>query len=418
MTQDSGLRTQNSELGTQNSFDWSRGYASRIARFQGSAIREMFHWAQLPGMISLSAGSPAPELFPVEPFREAANYVLEHDAMAAFQYGITEGYVPLREWIAEQLISKGIHVGVDEVLITTGSLQAFDLLARVLLNPGDAVVVERPTFIGTLQALDSCEASYVSARMDEDGLIVDELDQQLAAAAQTPKLMCVQPNFQNPSGVSLSLERRKQLVQLASARGIPIVEDDPYAELIYEGAPLPAVKSFDTEDLSIYLGSFSKILMPGLRVGWAAGPRPVLEKMGLIKQGSDLHTDGYIQRVINHVVRSGFLPGHIKEIRAEYRKRLDTMLAALAEHFPPEARCTRPRGGLFVWVELPEGVNCNDFMRQAVDQGVLFPPGQGFFRDGTGQNTMRLNFSNQTPDKIREGVKRLAEVIRQHLANG
>ncbi|MBV9120191.1 MAG: PLP-dependent aminotransferase family protein [Chloroflexi bacterium] len=399
-------------------FDWSSLYARRVERFRGSAIREMFHWAQLPGMISLSAGSPAPELFPVEEFKAACVKVLDEDAGPALQYGITEGYPPLREWIAEHMRSKGVHATADEVLVTTGSLQAMDLLSRVMLDPGDPVVVEAPTFIGTLQCVDASEARYVSIPMDDDGLLVDALERELGALDRPPKLLAVQPNFQNPTGVTLSLERRRRLVRLAMDRGIPFVEDDPYSELIYEGDPLPAIKSFDEADMSVYLGSFSKILMPGIRVGWAVGPKAVLEKMGLIKQGSDLHTDGFIQRVIVTMLRSGFLPAHIERLRADYKSRRDVMLEAIAEHFPPSVRCAHPRGGLFVWVELPAGSDCSLFMREAVDKLVLFPAGAGFYRNGQGQNTMRLNFSNQPPDRLREGIKRLGQVIRKHVPLG
>jgi 2-aminoadipate transaminase len=387
-------------------------YASRVSRFQGSSVREMFHWATLPGMISLSAGSPAPELFPVESFRKAVNQVLDEDPTGALQYGITEGYLPLREWIAEHMRSKGFTVTSDEVLITTGSQQAMDLLARVLIDKGDVVAVERPTFIATLQALDTCEAEYLSVSMDDQGMMVDELERRLAGVQ--PKLLCAQPNFQNPSGVSMSIPRRMQLAHLAAQHGIPIVEDDPYSELIYEGEALPSIKSFDTAGLTVYLGSFSKILMPGLRIGWAAGPAEVLEKMAIVKQSNDLHTDGLGQRVVNLMVRSGELPDHIQRLRADYRGRRDAMLEALRDHFPAEARWTHPRGGLFVWVELPEGVDCGDLMRTAVERLVLFPPGAGFYRDGTGQNTMRLNFSNQSPAQIREGVKRLGEVVVEY----
>ena len=394
--------------------NWEALFANRVSRFQGSAVRQMFHWATLPGMISLSAGSPAPELFPVELFRRACQEVVEGDALGALQYGITEGFLPLREWVVEHMQSKGVTVTPDEVLITTGSQQAMDLLVRVLIDKGDVAAVERPTFIATLQALDTCEAEFLSVPMDDQGMIVDELEARLKGA--NPKLICAQPNFQNPSGVSMSLPRRMQLAHLAGQRGIPIVEDDPYSELIYEGEALPSIKSFDTEGLTLYLGSFSKILMPGLRVGWAAGPLALLEKMGVVKQSSDLHTDGFAQRVVNAMVRSGELPGHIERLRTDYRARRDAMLAALTEYFPSEARWTHPRGGLFVWVELPEGVDCNDFMMAAVDKLVLFPAGAGFYRDGTGRNTVRLNFSNQPVDRIQEGVKRLGGVVKEALA--
>ncbi|MBV8084014.1 MAG: PLP-dependent aminotransferase family protein [Chloroflexi bacterium] len=393
--------------------NWGALYAGRVSRFQGSAVRQMFHWATLPGMISLSAGSPAPELFPVESFRRACQEVIDSDASGALQYGITEGFPPLRQWVVDQMVGKGFSVTPDEVLITTGSQQAMDLLARVLIDKGDLVAIERPTFIATLQAMDSCEAEFLSVPMDEQGMVVQELEHRLDG--RKPKLICAQPNFQNPSGVSMSLPRRMQLAHLAGELGVPIVEDDPYAELIYEGEALPSIKSFDTEGLTMYLGSFSKILMPGLRVGWAAGPSQLLEKMAVLKQHNDLHTDGFTQRVINAMVRTGELPAHIERLRLEYKKRRDAMLAALNEHFPAEAHWTHPRGGLFVWVELPESVNTNDFMMAAVDKLVLFPAGAGFYRDGTGQNTMRLNFSNQPVERIQEGVKRLGEVVKEAL---
>lgn len=394
---------------------WDALFAARVARFQGSAVRQMFHWATLPGMISLSAGSPAPELFPVESFRRACQEVIDNDAQGALQYGITEGFPPLREWIAQHMQTKGFSVTPEEVLITTGSQQAMDLLVRVLIDKGDVVAVEKPTFIATLQALDTCEADFLSVPMDDQGMIVDELERHLVGAQA--KLICAQPNFQNPSGVSMSLPRRMQLAHLAGQHGIPIVEDDPYSELIYEGEALPSIKSFDAEGLTVYLGSFSKILMPGLRVGWAAGAAALLEKMAVVKQSNDLHTDGFTQRVINAMLRTGELPAHIERLRTDYKGRRDAMLAALREHFPSEARWTHPRGGLFVWVELPEDINCADFMMAAVDKLVLFPPGGGFYRDGSGQNTMRLNFSNQPIDRMQQGVKRLGAVVKEHLAS-
>ncbi|MGH2519392.1 MAG: PLP-dependent aminotransferase family protein, partial [Chloroflexota bacterium] len=391
-------------------FSWAERYAERVGCFQGSAIREMLHWAQLPGMISLSGGMPAPELFPVEAFRRFANQVLDEAPGQALQYGITEGFVPLREWIVEHLGRKGMSVSTDGVLITNGSQQAVDLISKVLINPGDTVAVERPSFIGALQAFESYQARFLSVDTDDEGLIVDDLRRLLAAGDQV-KLVYAQPNFQNPSGVSMSAARRQQLAQLALEQGLVLLEDDPYAELIYEGDPLPPIKTYGASDQTLYLGTVSKIVAPGIRIGWVAGAPELVAKLALGKQCTDLHTDMFLQRIVNLYLRSGELPRHIATLQAAYRERRDAMLAAIAAHFPSEVRCTRPHGGLFVWARLPEGVNALNFIQEAVDQRVMFIGGAGFYRDGTGQNTMRLNFSNPPPDRIREGVQRLGEVV-------
>ena len=396
-------------------FSWAELYAERVGCFQGSAIREMLHWAQLPGMISLSGGMPAPELFPVEAFRRFANQVLDETPGQALQYGITEGFVPLREWIVEHLGRKGMSVSTDGVLVTNGSQQAVDLISKVLLNPGDVVAVERPSFIGALQAFESYQARFLSVNTDDEGLIVDDLRRLLAGGHQV-KMVYAQPNFQNPSGVSMSAPRRQQLAQLALEQGLVILEDDPYAELIYEGDPVPPIKTYGASDQTLYLGTVSKIVAPGIRIGWVAGAPELVAKLALGKQCTDLHTDMFLQRIVNLYLRSGELPGHIATLQAAYRERRDAMLAAIAEHFPSEVRCTRPRGGLFVWAQLPEGVNTLDFIQEAVDQRVMFIGGAGFCRDGSGQNSMRLNFSNAQPDTIREGIARLGAVLKRHLA--
>jgi len=396
-------------------FSWAERYAERVGCFQGSAIREMLHWAQLPGMISLSGGMPAPELFPVEAFRRFANQVLDETPGQALQYGITEGFVPLREWIVEHLGRKGMSVSTDGVLVTNGSQQAVDLISKVLLNPGDVVAVERPSFIGALQAFESYQARFLSVNTDDEGLIVDDLRRLLAGGHQV-KMVYAQPNFQNPSGVSMSAPRRQQLAQLALEQGLVILEDDPYAELIYEGDPVPPIKTYGASDQTLYLGTVSKIVAPGIRIGWVAGAPELVAKLALGKQCTDLHTDMFLQRIVNLYLRGGELPGHIATLQAAYRERRDAMLAAIAEHFPSEVRCTRPRGGLFVWAQLPEGVNTLDFIQEAVDQRVMFIGGAGFYRDGSGQNSMRLNFSNAQPDTIREGIARLGAVLKRHLA--
>ena len=399
---------------------WQQLYAQRSEGMRASDIRELLKVTAQPDVISLAGGLPAPELFPIDEYRRAFEWVLEADGAVALQYGPSEGYRPLRTYLAERLSKFGIECTADDILITNGSQQALDLIGRLMLDPGDAVLLEKPTYLGALQAFNQYQASYMLVPMDEDGMRVDEVERLLTQPTVTGrgtriKFIYAIPNFQNPTGRSLSLARRKQLVQLASHYGVPIVEDDPYGELRYEGERLPTLKSLDTTGCVLYLGTFSKILAPGFRLGWVVASPEAMEVLLHGKQPSDLHTGMIQQMATLEVARNGFVEDHVEHIKAFYKERRDVMLCAIEEHFPPEAHFTRPAGGLFVWAELPRHVDTRELLVEAVQDKVAFVPGQGFHPDHTGTNTMRLNFSNVPPEQLREGVRRLGLAIQRRL---
>jgi 2-aminoadipate transaminase len=390
---------------------------------RSSAVRELLKLTELPEVISFAGGLPAPETFPVERFAAASNKVMADHGARALQYGTTEGYTPLREMIARHSTRYGINIERDNVLITSGSQQALDLIGKVFINPGDHILVERPTYLGALQAWNAYQAEYVSADIDEDGYVTASLDARIRTG---PKFIYALPNFQNPSGVTMSLARRQALIELADHYGVPILEDDPYGQLRYEGEHVPPIVHLDSQFRStdgarysgnvIYLSTFSKTLSPGIRLGWIVAPVEVIQKLVQAKQGTDLHTSTINQLVAYEVASGGFLDHHVKDIRAIYRERRDTMLGALAREFPSGITWTKPQGGLFLWLTFPEWMNATDVLKAAVEQKVAFVPGQSFFADGTGQNTARLNFSNATPERIEEGVRRLARCLEVLIA--
>ena len=400
---------------------WDHRYAQRTQRMKSSAIRELLKLTEQPDVISFAGGMPAPEVFPVEEIREACNKVLREQGGLALQYGSTEGYLPLREMIARHTAHIGIEVTPENILITSGSQQALDLLGKIFVNRGDRVLVESPTYLGALQALNAYGAENISVRADDDGMVTDEL---VGAFRAGPKFIYVLPNFQNPTGVTLSLERRKQLVQLADHYGVPIIEDDPYGQLRFEGNHLPAVEVLDCRYRPvnggysgnvIYLSTFSKILAPGLRLAWVIAPTEVIHKLTLAKQGADLHTATFNQIVAYEVGRGGFIDNYVKHINDVYRERRDVMMEALEEHMPDGVRWTHPLGGLFLWATLPEYMNSDEMFAEAVAKKVAFVPGGSFHANGGGKNTMRLNFSYEKPEKINEGIGRLAMVVKKHL---
>jgi 2-aminoadipate transaminase len=385
-----------------------------------SAVRELLKLTEKPDIISFAGGLPAPEVFPLEEFQAACERVLRDYGAQALQYSTTEGSPPLRELIARHAHRYGIEVTPENVFITSGSQQALDLLGRIFINPGDRILVESPTYLGALQAWNAYGAEYVPVPMDEQGMRTDALEEALRYG---PKFIYVLPNFQNPTGVTLSMERRQQLIELADHYGVPIVEDDPYGQLRYEGEHLPSVVVLDGQYRDdchpcyrgnvIYLSTFSKILAPGLRLAWVIAPPEVIRKMVQAKQGADLHTSTFNQLVANEVARGGFLDRHIHLIRDVYRERRDVMLAAMDSCFPPEVDWTQPEGGLFLWGILPESLKSADVLKVAIEEKVAFVPGQPFFPFGDVYNTMRINFSNATPENIRIGIARLGNVLHQ-----
>ncbi len=399
---------------------WEDRYAHRTQRMGSSTIRELLKLTEQPDIISFAGGLPAPDVFPVEEFAAACDRVLLLHGAQALQYGTTEGYLPLREQIARHTHRYGIQVDPDNILITSGSQQALDLLGRIFINRGDRILVESPTYLGALQAWNAYGAEYVPVPIDKQGMNTEYLENALRTG---PKFIYVLPNFQNPSGVTLSLERRQILVEMADSYGVPIIEDDPYGQLRFEGDHLPSVVSLDDRFRNnggntyhgnvIYCSTFSKILAPGLRLAWIIAPEEVIRKLVQAKQGADLHTSTFNQFVAHEISRGGFLDTHIKLIRKVYRERRDVMLAAMDRYFPPEVDWTQPAGGLFLWGTLPEEMSAEALLKEAIAQKVAFVPGGSFHPRGGGQNTMRINFSNATPEMITEGIRRLGSLLQE-----
>ncbi len=399
---------------------WKDRLALRTQRMTSSAIRELLKLSADPEIISFAGGLPAPEVFPVPVIRAAAERVLDEHGHAALQYSTTEGYLPLREMLARHMGRYGIHVTPANILITSGAQQALDLVGKLLINSGDRILTEEPTYLGALQAFTSYQAQYLPVPIDDDGMRMDKLEDALRAG---PKFMYVLPNFQNPGGVTLSLERRQRLVELAAHHGVPILEDDPYGQLRYEGEHLPALVKLDAELHGsgnngapfrggvIYLGTMSKILAPGLRLGWIVAPEEIMVRLIQMKQGADLHTSSFTQMVAYEASRGGFLDQHVRRIRPIYRERRDVMLAALCRHCPPGVRWTRPQGGLFTWMTLPEGQDAQEILAEALKEKVAFVPGTAFYPCGGGERTLRLNFSYCRPEVIERGIARLGRVL-------
>lgn len=398
---------------------WEQRFARRVQQMKSSAIRELLKVTEQPEVISFAGGLPAPELFPVERVKMATCTVLEEQGAQALQYGATEGYRPLRELVARRLSRGALQLSVENVLITSGSQQGLDLLGKILIDPEDRIVAEAPTYIGALQAWSPYGAAYVAVPMDAQGLRTDELD---GAFQQAPKAIYVLPNFQNPTGVTLVEERRRALLHKAQQYNVPIVEDDPYADLRFEGERLPSLLELAGEQQAgayqgnvIYLGTFSKTMAPGMRLGWVVAPAVVINKLVQAKQGADLHTASFTQAVAYELAKDGFLDEHVQVIRRVYRERRDAMLAAMKTHFPEGVSWTHPQGGMFLWVTLPEGIDAAELLRAASEQHVAFVPGESFFPNGGLRNTLRLNYSHDEPERIQEGIKRLAIVLQRFV---
>lgn len=401
---------------------WEQRFAQRTRLMHGSAIRELLQVTERPDFISFAGGLPAPEVFPVEAVAAAAQQVLQQQGAQALQYGATEGYRPLREFIAQQMTNEaGFPVSLENVLITTGSQQALDLLGKMLVDPGDTLLVESPTYLAALQAWNAYGARYQEIASDEQGLQIEALE---AALAGEPKFLYTIPNFQNPSGVTLSLERRQRLVEIARRVGLLIVEDDPYRELRFEGEHLPRLFDLDGQQPAsasgytgnvVYINTFSKVLAPGLRVGWMVAAAELINKLVQAKQGTDLHTAMLNQMLAYELAQSGFIKQHLPTTIRAYRERRDAMLASLAQYFPEGVRWTRPQGGMFLWVTLPAGIDTEELLRAAIEQKVAFVPGASFHPAGGGSHTMRLNFSNARPEVIYDGIARLSKVLQPYL---
>ena len=405
-----------------NNTPWEHRYAQRTQRIKSSAIRELLKLTEQPDVISFAGGLPAPEVFPAEQIKKACEEVLDHQYTIALQYGTTEGYYPLREMIARHTGRYGIEVTPENILITSGSQQALDLLGKLFINNGDRILVEAPTYLGALQAWNTYGAEYVPVETDEHGMIPSALAEALRYG---PKFIYALPNFQNPTGITISSERRKILVEIANQFGVPIIEDDPYGQLRFEGEHIPPIAAYDSKLRTkngtytgnvIYLSTFSKILAPGLRLAWIIAPPEVIRKLVQAKQGTDLHTATFNQVVAHVVGQGGFYDNHVRMIREVYHERRDVMLDTLEENMPSGVRWTKPEGGLFLWVTLPEHISTTEMFPEAVAQKVAFVPGEAFYPCGGGHNTMRLNFSYCKPELINEGIARLARAIKSKMA--
>jgi len=392
--------------------DWEKAYASRTQWMRSSVIRELLKFTIQPDVISFAGGLPAPEFFPIREVREACEYVLAHQGFTALQYAPTEGYPVLQTILAEKMHKYGVPAEEENILITTGSQQALDLIGKVFIDPGDYVLSSEPTYVGAIQAWRAYGARFVTVPLDDDGMQVDEVEEVLKR--YPVKFIYVLPNFHNPAGVTLSEERRYKLVEIAARYGVFIVEDDPYGELRYEGHDLVPMITLHKENV-IYLCTLSKTLAPGLRIGWITAPSQVIKKLAQAKQGADLHTTTFTQYIAADILGRGLLREHVRKLRRVYKERRDVMLAAMEEFFPEGVKWTRPQGGLFLWVKMPEQVDAEKLLTKAVEEKVAFVPGFAFYPNGGGRNAMRLNFSNQPPERIREGIRRLANAIKLEI---
>lgn len=393
-------------------------FAKRMEYMRASEIRELLKLTENPEMISFAGGTPSPDLFPVEEITKVTCRVLEESGKQALQYSTTEGFPPLRQKIAERMNSKfHTRFALDNVLITSGSQQGLDLAGKIFINEGDVVLCEKPMYLAAINAFKAYMPKFVEVPTDENGMIAEELE-QLLQVHRNAKLIYIVPDFQNPTGISWSLERRQQFMDVINRYDVPVLEDNPYSELIYEGEMLPSVKSMDKKGQVICLGTFSKTLCPGLRVGWVAAESNILEKFILVKQSADLHTSSLSQRKIAKYLEMYDYDANIEKIRTNYKGRRDAMIRTMEKEFPSVIKFTRPKGGLFTWAELPKGINARDVLVKSLEHQVAFVPGGAFYPNGGMENTMRLNFSNMPEERIIEGIKRLANVLTYFLQPG
>lgn len=386
--------------------------AERMNNLKASEIREILKLTENPEIISFAGGLPAPELFPVEKLKEITIQILENDGKAALQYSTTEGYIPLRKIIAEERMKPaGVNVSYENILIINGSQQGLDFSGKIFLDKDDVVICESPSYLGAINAFKAYMPKFVEVPMDDDGMIIEELEKALEANPKA-KLIYTIPDFQNPTGKTLSVERRKRLVELAEKYNVPIIEDNPYGELRYEGDRLPAIKSFDTKGLVVYLGTFSKTFCPGYRLGWICASPELLSKYIMVKQGADLQASSISQREAALFMEKYKLDEHINKIKKIYRRRRDLMIETIKKEFPETVKYTYPSGGLFTWISLPEGYDSAEILIKALKEKVAFVPGGSFFPNGGHPNHFRLNYSNMPEEKIIEGIRRLGRVLR------
>ncbi len=394
-------------------------FSRRTQAMKSSAMRDLMAVTARPEIISLAGGLPDTSTFPAEDFAALMARVAVDASARALQYGPTEGLDEVKDCIAQVMAAEGMHVEPEDLLVTTGGQQVIDLVCKTLIDPGDVVIAEAPTYPGAVPVFISYQADVVQIEMDENGMRIDVLRaelERLDREGRVPKFIYTVPSFQNPAGVTLALERREELVRIAHERELLVLEDNPYGLLRYEGDPLPTLFSLDGGEYVIYLGTFSKILSPGLRLGWTSAPRPVLDKLNLGKGGVDLCSSTISQLFVSTYFAERDWRAYVGTLVDLYRRRRDAMLAALAEHLPREATWTEPAGGLFIWARLPDYIDTTDLLARALRENVAFVPGRAAYLDGRGGSEMRLNFSGVSEDDIREGIRRIGEVVREQVA--
>lgn len=388
--------------------------ARRAARMNPSIIREILKVTEKPGILSMAGGLPAADTFPVEAIQAACDRVLTHNAKEALQYAASEGFAPLREWVATRVAQLGLRVTPDQVLITSGSQQGLDLVGKLLCDAGAPVAVETPTYLGALQAFTPYEPIFASLASDEQGPRPEAIE-ALPHDAPGTRFSYLLPNYQNPTGRVMGRERREAVMTASRRAGVPVVEDNPYGDLWFDQAPPQALSALWPEG-SLYLGSFSKVLTPGFRLGYIVAPTELYPKLLQAKQAADLHTPGFNQRVVHEVIKDGFLDRHVPQIRARYKANRDAMAVALRQHLPAGCEWQEPEGGMFFWIRLPAGLDAMALLPRAVDAGIAFVPGAAFYAHQPDPRTLRLSFVTLTPDLIAEGVAKLGRVLHEALA--
>ena len=396
--------------GQPQQLPWRQLVREGLAEAQDPLLRDLLELSERSDVISLSVGLPAPELLPLATLRTLWTELVDEVGAQMFLHSPTEGLTPFREALCQLMVARGIRCSPAEVLVLSGSQQGLDVAARVFLNPGDAVVVERPTFFGALQIFRRAQVRVLGVPTDAEGMRTDALESLLER--QRPKLIYTLPTFQNPSGVVMSLERRRRLLELAHRFQVPVLEDDPYCDLRYEGEPLPSLKALDEHGYVIYFSSFSKVLFPGLRIGWLVAPRPATRQFALAKQTVDLHSSTVGQFLLDRFVRDGHYARHVKEVRAEYARRRDVMDQALRAEAPAGVSWTKPEGGFYFWLRFPDAIRQSQLLARAAELHVSFLPGDACYADEPGENHLRLNFTFAPPEQIRDGVSRLMEALR------
>lgn len=390
-------------------------FAERMSHIKASEIREILKVTEQEDVISFAGGLPAPELFPIREIEEVTRIVLEEAGTKALQYTTTEGYAPLREWIADRMNRRlGTAFDKDNVLLTHGSQQGLDLSGKVFLDEGDVVLCESPTYLAAISAFKAYGCRFIEIPTDGEGMDMGALEEVLDKNANV-KLIYVIPTFQNPTGKTWSLERRKKLAELSARYGVAVIEDNPYGELRFEGEPLPSVKSFDTTGNILCTGSFSKIFCPGFRIGWIAGDKDIIRKYVLVKQGTDLQCNTIAQLTIAAYLERYDIDKHIGKIVEVYKKRRDTAVRCIERYFPGTVTFTRPEGGLFTWIELPEGISAREVLVKSLEKKIAFVPGGSFYPNEHKENTLRINYSNMPEDRIEQGLKTLAGVVKEHI---